>query len=61
MGREPAGAELEHHQGVLIGERRSPEAGIPDLVEGAMGDGCSLTNARELEPEHFEELYKQAI
>lgn len=38
-----------------------PEAGIPDLVEGAMGDGCSLTNARELEPEHFEELYKQAI
>ena len=38
-----------------------PEAGIPDLVEGAMGDGCTLTNARELEPEHFEELYKQAI
>jgi alcohol dehydrogenase class IV len=38
-----------------------PEAGIPDLVEGAMGDGCSLTNARELEPEHFEELYKRAI
>ena len=38
-----------------------PEAGIPDLIEGAMGDGCTLTNARELEPEHFEELYKQAI
>jgi alcohol dehydrogenase class IV len=38
-----------------------PEAGIPDLVEGAMGDGCSLTNARELEPEDFEELYKQAL
>jgi alcohol dehydrogenase len=38
-----------------------PEAGLPDLVEGAMGDGCSLTNARELEPEHFEELYKQAL
>ncbi len=38
-----------------------PEAGIPDLVEGAMGDGCTLTNARELEPEHFEELYKRAI
>ena len=38
-----------------------PEAGIPDLIEGAMGDGCTLTNARELEPEHFEELYKRAI
>jgi alcohol dehydrogenase class IV len=38
-----------------------PEAGIPELVEGAMGDGCSLTNARELEPEHFEELYKKAL
>jgi alcohol dehydrogenase class IV len=38
-----------------------PESGIPDLVEGAMGDGCSLTNARELEPEHFEELYKRAL
>jgi alcohol dehydrogenase class IV len=37
------------------------ESGIPDLVEGAMGDGCTLTNARDLEPEHFEELYKQAI
>jgi alcohol dehydrogenase class IV len=38
-----------------------PEAGIAELVEGAMGDGCSLTNARELEPEHFEELYKRAL
>jgi alcohol dehydrogenase class IV len=38
-----------------------PEAGIPDLVEGAMGDGCSLTNARELVPEDFEELYKAAL
>jgi alcohol dehydrogenase class IV len=38
-----------------------PEAGIPELVEGAMGDGCSLTNARELESEDFEELYKAAL
>jgi alcohol dehydrogenase class IV len=38
-----------------------PEAGIPDLVEGAMGDGCSLTNARELTAEDFEELYKAAL
>ena len=38
-----------------------PEAASPSLVEGAMGDGCTLTNARELEPEDFEELYKRAI
>jgi alcohol dehydrogenase class IV len=38
-----------------------PEAAIAELVEGAMGDGCSLTNARELEPQHFEELYKAAL
>jgi alcohol dehydrogenase len=38
-----------------------PEAAIPDLVEGAMGDGCTLTNARDLEAEHFEELYKAAL
>jgi alcohol dehydrogenase class IV len=38
-----------------------PEAGIPDLVEGAMGDGCSLTNARELGAEDFEALYTQAL
>ncbi|MGZ5334304.1 MAG: iron-containing alcohol dehydrogenase [Solirubrobacterales bacterium] len=38
-----------------------PEAGVPDLIEGAMGDGCSLTNARELVPEDFEELYKAAL
>ncbi len=38
-----------------------PESGIPDLVEGAMGDGCTLTNPRELEPGDFEELYKAAL
>jgi alcohol dehydrogenase class IV len=38
-----------------------PEAAIAELVEGAMGDGCSLTNARELEPHHFEQLYKAAL
>jgi alcohol dehydrogenase class IV len=38
-----------------------PEAGIADLVEGAMGDGCSLTNARELESKDFEELYEHAL
>jgi alcohol dehydrogenase len=38
-----------------------PEAGIPELVEGAMGDGCSLTNARELVEEDFEGLYRAAL
>jgi alcohol dehydrogenase class IV len=38
-----------------------PESGIPDLVEGAMGDGCSLTNARELISEDFEGLYAAAL
>jgi alcohol dehydrogenase class IV len=38
-----------------------PEADLPGLVEGAMGDGCSLTNARELTAEDFEGLYKAAL
>ena len=37
------------------------EADIPGLVEGAMGDGCSLTNARELTDGDFEALYKRAL
>jgi alcohol dehydrogenase class IV len=38
-----------------------PESGIPDLVEGAMGDGCTLLNPRELSEEDFEELFRQAL
>jgi alcohol dehydrogenase len=38
-----------------------PEDGIPQLVEGAMGDGCTLVNARELTDEDFEELYRRAL
>jgi alcohol dehydrogenase class IV len=38
-----------------------PEADIPGLVDGAMGDGCTLTNARELTEEDFEALYKAAL
>ncbi len=44
-----------------LSEAGVPESGIPELVEGAMGDGCSLTNARELEPEDFEALYEAAL
>lgn len=38
-----------------------PEEGIPQLVEGAMGDGCTLVNARELTEEDFEGLYRKAL
>jgi lactaldehyde reductase len=38
-----------------------PEEGIPRLVEGAMGDGCTLVNARELTDEDFAELYRSAL
>ena len=38
-----------------------PEAGIPALVEGAMGDGTTLLNPREPSESDYEELYKQAL
>jgi lactaldehyde reductase len=38
-----------------------PESGIPALVEGAMGDGTTLLNPREMAEEDYEELYKQAL
>ena len=38
-----------------------PEDGVPHLVEGAMGDGCTLVNAREPTEEDFEALYRRAL
>jgi alcohol dehydrogenase class IV len=38
-----------------------PEEGIPRLVEGAMGDGCTLVNAREPTEDDFAELYRLAL
>ncbi len=38
-----------------------PEEGIPKLVEGAMGDGCTLVNPREPSEEDFAELYRKAL
>jgi alcohol dehydrogenase class IV len=38
-----------------------PESGIPDLVDGAMGDGCTLLNPREPSEEDFEELFRTAL
>ncbi|MFM8527214.1 MAG: iron-containing alcohol dehydrogenase [bacterium] len=38
-----------------------PEASLDQLVDAAMGDGCSLTNARELLPEDFRALFTAAL
>jgi lactaldehyde reductase len=38
-----------------------PEEGISALVEGAMGDGCTLVNPREPTEEDFAELYRKAL
>jgi len=38
-----------------------PEAGIPQLVEGAMGDACTLVNPRVPSAEDLAELYRQAL
>src|SRR5918996_3107456 len=38
-----------------------PEEGIPALVEGAMGDGTTLLNPREMEEEDYAELYRAAL
>jgi lactaldehyde reductase len=38
-----------------------PEEGIPDLVEGAEGDGCTLVNPREPTAEDFAGLYRRAL
>jgi alcohol dehydrogenase class IV len=38
-----------------------PEDGIPALVEGAMGDGTTLLNPREMEEDDYAELYRRAL
>ena len=38
-----------------------PEDGVPGLVEGAMGDGCTLMNPREPSEQDYEELFRQAL
>lgn len=38
-----------------------PEEGIPLLVEGAMGDGCTLMNPRETLEDDFTELFRAAL
>ena len=38
-----------------------PEDGIPALVEGAMGDGCTLLNPREPTDDDYVELFRAAL
>jgi len=62
-------ALAEHVRGVVSGlglptrlsEVGVPESGIPALVEGAEGDGCTLVNPREPTAEDFAELYRKAL
>jgi alcohol dehydrogenase class IV len=59
----------EHVRGVAqrlglpmrLSEVGVPEEGIPALVEGAEGDGCTLVNPREPTAEDFAELYRKAM
>ena len=38
-----------------------PEEGIPALVDGAMGDGCTLLNPRDPSEEDFAGLFQAAL
>jgi alcohol dehydrogenase class IV len=38
-----------------------PESGIPALAEGAMGDGTTLLNPREMAEEDYAGLYRRAL
>jgi alcohol dehydrogenase len=59
----------EHVRGIVkrlglptrLSEVGVPEEGIPALVEGAEGDGCTLVNPREPTAEDFAELYRKAM
>jgi alcohol dehydrogenase len=38
-----------------------PEDGVPALVDGAMGDGCTLLNPREPSEDDYAELFRAAL
>jgi alcohol dehydrogenase class IV len=44
-----------------LSEAGVPESGIPALVEGAIGDGTTLLNPREVGEEDYAELYRRAM
>jgi alcohol dehydrogenase class IV len=68
-GADVGGAFASHIEGMVermglptrLSQVGVPEDGIPDLVEGAMGDGLSLMNPREPTEEDYEKLYKEAL
>jgi lactaldehyde reductase len=68
-GPQVGGALAEHVRGVVrriglpgrLSEVGVPEEGIPRLVEGAEGDGCTLVNPRETTAEDFARLYELAM
>jgi len=68
-GEQVGHALAEHVRGVVkelglptrLSEVGVPEDAIPQLVEGAEGDGCTLVNPREPTPEDFAELYRRAL
>jgi alcohol dehydrogenase class IV len=73
LGVEPRGevghALAEHVRGLVsslglptrLSQVGVPEAGIPQLVEGAMGDACTLVNPRVPSAEDLAELYRRAL
>ncbi|MGI8460246.1 MAG: iron-containing alcohol dehydrogenase [Solirubrobacterales bacterium] len=69
-GGEAVGSALADHVRGLsarlglpsrLSEVGVPEDGIAALVEGAIGDGCTLVNPREPSEEDFEELFRRAL
>jgi alcohol dehydrogenase len=68
-GEQVGHALAEHVRGMVmrlglptrLSEVGVPEEGIPLLVEGAEGDGCTLVNPREPTAEDFAELYRKAM
>jgi alcohol dehydrogenase class IV len=73
LGVEPGGevghALAEHVRGLVsslglptrLSQVGVPEAGIAALVEGAMGDACTLVNPRVPSAEDLAELYRRAL
>jgi alcohol dehydrogenase class IV len=68
-GAAVGGALADHVRGLVarlglptrLSEVGVPESAIPALVEGAMGDGCTLVNPREPTEHDFAELYEKAL
>ena len=68
-GGEVGHALAEHVRGLVaslglptrLSQVGVPESGIPALVEGAMGDACTLVNPRTPSAQDLAELYRRAL